>query len=295
MSFKSGFVSILGRPNVGKSTLLNRIIGEKIAIVSPRPQTTRTRIMGVLTDDDSQVVFLDTPGVHTPRNKLGEYMVNSAFDANSESDIVLFLTDKLVDNTEYLARISPNSKVFLIINKIDEHPKEEILPIIEGYSKLQIAGRTVFADIFPISAKTGDGVDHLLSSIRQNLPDGPKYFPDDTLTDQPERVIIAEIIREKCLRLLGDEVPFGIAVEIEEMKRDDKKGIINIRAAIYCEKNSHKAIIIGKNGTMLKEIGSRARASVEKFFGEKVFLQTWVKVQDNWRNSRTSLKNFGYE
>ena len=292
-NYKSGFISIVGRPNVGKSTLLNKILGEKIAAVSPKPQTTRTQITGVLTGEDAQLVFIDTPGIHSPKNKLGKFMVKEAEQSTGEADVVLYMLDADNCNLEreapILERINAET-VFLIINKIDKINKSEILPIISDFSKLK-----EFTEIAPISAINGDGTLGLVEIIKKYLPEGPKFFPDDTLTDQPERQICSELIREKLMRVLNDEIPYGIAVVIESMKFDEKKELTSISATIYCERDSHKAIIIGKNGAMLKKIGTSARQDLQRFTQTKVFLELWVKVKENWRNSDMQLKNFGYD
>jgi len=292
-NYKSGFISIVGRPNVGKSTLLNKILGEKIAAVSPKPQTTRTQITGVLTGEDAQLVFIDTPGIHSPKNKLGKFMVKEAEQSTGEADVVLYMLDADNCNLEreapILERINAEI-VFLIINKIDKINKSEILPIISDFSKLK-----EFTEIVPISAINGDGTLGLVEIIKKYLPEGPKFFPDDTLTDQPERQICSELIREKLMRVLNDEIPYGIAVVIESMKFDEKKELTSISATIYCERDSHKAIIIGKNGAMLKKIGTSARQDLQRFTQTKVFLELWVKVKENWRNSDMQLKNFGYD
>ncbi|MDR0930535.1 MAG: GTPase Era [Clostridiales bacterium] len=279
-TFKSGFISIIGKPNVGKSTFLNRVIGEKIAAVSYRPQTTRNKILGITTTNSYQMIFIDTPGLHTPKNKLGEFMQYQATGGISDGDIILSFVDSAHPYDP------ETTKGILVINKIDTINKPDILPLIQQYS-------ADFPHIFPISARTGEGVDELISYLISILPIGPKFFDEDTLTDQPEKVIASEMIREKCFKLLDKELPFGIAVEIEKFKTDEKN-IIHIDANIFCEKNSHKAIIIGKKGATLKEIGAQARRDIERFLGEKVFLQTWVKVRENWRNSASQLKNFGY-
>ena len=293
INYKSGFISIVGRPNVGKSTLLNKILGEKIAAVSPKPQTTRTQITGVLTGDDAQLIFIDTPGIHVPKNKLGKYMVKEAEQSTGEADVVLYMLDAENCNLEreapILERINAET-VFLIINKIDKINKAQILPIISDFSKLKD-----FTEIIPISAMNGDGTAALVEIIKKYLPDGPKFFPDDTLTDQPERQICSELIREKLMRVLNDEIPYGIAVVIESMKFDEKKELTSISATIYCERDSHKAIIIGKSGAMLKKIGTSARQDLQRFTQTKVFLELWVKVKENWRNSDMQLKNFGYD
>ena len=277
--FKSGFVTIIGKPNVGKSTLLNRILGEKIAAVSSKPQTTRTRIMGVYTDDEAQIIFIDTPGLHSPRNKLGEIMVRTAKEEARGADIIYVMADC---ENPVVPEVTGD---FLVINKVDSIGKSKILPIIAELG-------SDFDEVFPISAKTGEGVDMLLAATKKYLQEGPKYYPDDTITDQPERVIAAEMIREKIFRLLNEEIPFGTAVGIE--KFEEKENLTAIEAIIYCEKDSHKGIIIGKNGEMIKKIGSSARIELEKFLGVKVFLNVWVKVSEGWRDSGAKLKNFGY-
>ena len=292
--FKSGFISIMGRPNAGKSTLLNSILGEKIAAVSPKPQTTRTQITGVVTYDDAQLIFIDTPGLHAPKNKLGEFMVKEAKNSTGDADIVLYLVsaDNFNFEKEQEMITSVNSdNIFLILNKTDnlERP-EELLPVIAKFSDMGI-----FKEIIPISALKGDGVEHLIKTVKDYLEEGPMFFPDDTLTDQPEKQICAEFIREKLMKKLSDELPYGIAVAIEKMNYDEAKDLTSISATIYCERESHKAIIIGKKGEMLKKIGSMARYDIERFTRTKVFLELWVKVKDNWRNSEMMLKNFGYD
>ncbi|MBR6400464.1 MAG: GTPase Era [Firmicutes bacterium] len=293
-NFKSGFVSLIGRPNVGKSTLMNCLIGEKIAIISSKPQTTRNKIQSILTTDDMQVIFIDTPGLHTPKSKLGDYMVKSAENTLSNVDIVMYLIEpfeKIKDSDrailERLKRVK--SPVFLVINKIDTVEKPELLKVIEAYSK-----EYPFKEIIPISALKDKNTDDLLNAIKKYIPEGPKYFPDDMITDQPERQIVAEIIREKALYLLQDEIPHGIAVEITSMKPRKDKDITDIEATIYCERESHKGIIIGKQGSMLKKIGSNARRDIERFISGSVNLQIWIKVKKDWRDSDFLLRNFGY-
>lgn len=293
--FKSGFVSIIGKPNVGKSTLLNKLIGEKVAIVTHKPQTTRNSITAILNTENSQIVFIDTPGMHKPKTKLGEYMVKSSGNAISDTDVVLFVVEPTTKpqgiELNLIERFkSLNQKVILIINKIDTVSKEKLVLAISAYKELYD-----FLTIIPISALEGDGVKIILNEIEKLMEEGPAFFPEDMVTDQPEKQIIAEIIREKALKSLDDEIPHGIAVEIEEFKERTEKEIIDISAIIYCEKDSHKAIIIGKNGATLKIIATRAREDMEKFFGCKVFLQCWVKVKDDWRNKGGLLRNFGYE
>lgn len=293
--FYSGFVSLVGRPNVGKSTLMNRLIGEKIAIISNKPQTTRNRVQSILTKDDFQIVFIDTPGIHRPRHKLGEYMVKSAETTLNEVDAVLMLiepTDKILEADrliiEKFAKVK--SPVILVINKIDTVERERVFKVIDEYRKLYD-----FAEIVPISAFEGTNTDELLSVIRKYLPEGPRYFPSDMVTDQPERQIASEIIREKALRLLEDEIPHGIAVEITEMKKRKEGNLVDVRATIFCEKDSHKGIIIGKHGDMLKKIGTKARGDIERLLGSPIYLELWVKVKKDWRDSDFLLKNFGYD
>ncbi|MBZ4644813.1 MAG: GTPase [Petroclostridium sp.] len=293
--FKSGFIAIIGRPNVGKSTLLNSMVGEKIAIMSDKPQTTRNKILAILTEDNYQMIFMDTPGIHTPKNKLGEYMVKVAEQTLKEVDVVLFVVEAdkpprqgELEIIQELKKI--NTPVILIINKVDLVKKDSILLLINEYSNL-----FNFHSIIPVSALNSDGIHIIKGEIRKVLPVGPKFFPEDMVTDQPERQIVSEIIREKILHLLEKEVPHGIAVEVISIKNKENKNIIEIMANIYCEKDSHKGIIIGKNGEMLKKIGSLARMDIENLFGSKVFLELWVKVKDDWRNKEFYIKNFGYQ
>ncbi len=290
---KSGFVSIIGRPNVGKSTLMNQIIGQKVAITSNKPQTTRNRIQTVYTDDVMQIVFVDTPGIHKSKNKLGDYMVNAAKSTLNEADVILWL----VEPTDYIGAgeksIIENLKqvktpIILVINKIDTVKKEELLHIIDTYRK-----ELQFAEVVPVSALKGNNTDTLLECIGKYLPYGPWFYEPDTLTDQPERQIVAELIREKALRCLEDEIPHGIAVAIDTMKFSKK--MADIEATIVCERDSHKGIIIGKGGQMLKKIGSLARADIERMLDMKVNLKIWVKVKKDWRDSDFMLKNFGFQ
>lgn len=292
--FKSGFISLIGRPNVGKSTLMNSLIGEKISIISTKPQTTRNKIQSILTEDDFQAIFIDTPGIHKPKSKLGNYMVKSAETTLNEVDLVMYLIEpfeKIKDSDISIIKRLENVKtpVFLIINKIDTVALEEVLKVIESYKSIYN-----FAEIIPISALKGKNKDELLKTIKKYLPEGPKFFPSDMITDQPERQIVSEIIREKALHLLQEEIPHGIAVEVTSMKKRQNKDVIDIQANIYCEKNSHKGIIIGKQGFMLKKIGSNARYEIERLLGSPVNLQIWIKVKKDWRDSDFLLKNFGY-
>ena len=291
---KSGFVTLVGRPNVGKSTLMNRLIGQKIAITSHRPQTTRNKIQTVYTCDRGQIVFVDTPGIHKAKNKLGEYMVNVAEKTLKEVDVVLWLvepSDRVGAGDQHIANQlkNINTPVVLVINKIDTIKKEELLAVIATY-----AAAHEFDAVVPISARTGEGVEELLTEIDKYAIEGPQLFPEDMVSDQPERQLVAEIIREKMLRLLDREVPHGVAVGIERWnERED--GLVEINAVIYCEKASHKGIIIGKRGAMLKEIGQQARADIERMLDAKVFLELWVKVKEGWRNNQYQMRNFGYE
>lgn len=290
---KSGFVAIVGRPNVGKSTLMNQIIGQKVAIMSDKPQTTRNRIQGILTREEGQIIFIDTPGIHKPKSKLGDYMVKAAENALKEVDIILFLveaTQKMGAGEQYIIdRLkTTDTPVFLVINKIDQVHPEALLPLIDDYKE-----KYHFTEIVPVSALQGNNVDPLVQTIYRYLPEGPFYYPEDQHTDQPERFIAAELIREKALHLLREEVPHSIAVVIEEFKERDQ-GVFYIHATIYCERKSQKGILIGRQGQMLKEIGKRARMDMENLFGNRVFLELWVKVKDDWRNEERLLKNFGY-
>ena len=292
--FKSGFVSIVGRPNVRKSTLMNNVVGEKIAIMSDKPQTTRNTIQAVYTDEECQIVFLDTPGIHKPKNKLGEFMVKSATDAFKNVDLVLFVVDdskkigpgdrKIIEDLRGI-----KTPVILVLNKIDKLEESELFELMQLYSN-----EDLFKAIVPISALKGRNVNELLKVIGNYLQEGPKYFPDYMITDQPERVLVSELIREKVLHYLNDEVPHGVAVEVERMKSRQDKDIVDISAVIYCERDSHKGIIIGKNGRKLKGIGKSAREDMELLLGSKINLQLWVKVKENWRNLQNYITDFGY-
>lgn len=290
--FKSGFVTLIGRPNVGKSTLMNYLIGQKIAITSNKPQTTRNRIQTVLTTDEGQIVFVDTPGIHKAKNKLGEYMVNVAEKTLNEVDVVLWLVEPTTfigAGEQHIAKQLQRVKtpVILVINKVDSVKREEILPAIAAYKDIYD-----FADIVPVSARSGDNTDELLRVIMKYLPYGPQFYDEDTVTDQPERQIVAELIREKALHSLQDEIPHGIAVAIDRMNMQNK--VMHIDATIICERDSHKGIIIGKQGSMLKKIGSTARYEIERMLDCKVNLKLWVKVKKDWRDSEFLMKNFGY-
>ena len=290
--YHSGFVTIVGRPNVGKSSLMNRMIGEKIAIVSNRPQTTRSRIMGALSLPEHQIVFLDTPGIHNPRNRLGEYMMHSVRDAMDGMDAVLVIFDvtHVSENDLKVASEMKNRKVpvILVLNKIDLVTPEQIL------SATAKAAETGFDEIIPVSAKTGSGTEELISCLKKHLPEGPRYFPDDMITDQPERILCAEIIREKALRHLRDEVPHGIGVEIMKIESISDK-LTEINATIYCERPAHKGIIIGKNGAMLQTIGTEARQDIERLMDKHINLKLWVKIRPDWRNNAADLRNLGYD
>lgn len=294
MNTKTAIITIAGRPNVGKSTLTNHLVGEKIAIVSNKPQTTRNRICGILSREDTQFVFVDTPGFHKPRTKLGDYMVNAVKDSIADVDLTILVVEPIASvgaqEQELIAQMATKRvPAVLAINKIDTIEKDKLLEVIAVYSETG-----VFDTIIPISAKTGDGVDLLLEECEKYAIESPFLFPDDVTTDQPERQVMAEIIREKLLWNLEKEIPHGTAVEITTFAERDN-GIIDIDATIYCEKASHKGIIIGKQGAMLKKISSMARADCEKFMGTKVYLTTWVKVKENWRDSDFLVRNFGYK
>lgn len=290
--YRSGFVALVGRPNVGKSTLLNRILGEKVAIISDKPQTTRTRILGVKHLTGAQMVFLDTPGIHKPKFELNKRMVEVALHVLDEVDLVFFM----VEATEppghgdrfVLERLKERDvPVVLVVNKVDLVKKLRLLPLIDEYSRMH-----GFADIVPVSAKTGDGVDHLLELALARMPEGPTYFPEDVVTDQPMRVLAAEIIREKLLQKTRDELPFAIAVGIDSFKEEGR--MARISATIYVEKDSQKAIVIGKHGQILKDVGTYARIDMENLFGMKVFLELWVKVKESWRQDERMLVELGY-
>ena len=291
---KSGFIAVIGRPNVGKSTLINSLIGQKIAIMSDKPQTTRNRILCILTQEDAQVVFLDTPGIHKPLHKLGEYMENTAENTLKEVDAILFVvdaTEKFGPGERYIIEHLNNTRkpVVLVVNKIDLIEREKVLPIIEGYAQ-----KYDFSGVVPISAREKINLDSLLGEAKKYLPEGPQYYPEDMVTDQPERLIAAELVREKVLELTRDEVPHAVAVDVDEMTTR-AKGDVYIRATIYVERDSQKGILIGAKGTMLKRIGALARKDIENLLGSKVYLDLWVKVKRDWRNRDGLLKNFGFE
>lgn len=294
---KSGFVSVVGRPNVGKSTLLNRILKEKLSITSNKAQTTRNKITMIHTDDRGQIIFLDTPGIQSPKNKLGDYMLKTSVSSMEGVDVILMVVDMsdylgpkdqmILDAMEKEGREIP---AILVINKVDVTPRDEVLPIIAKF-----AAMNRFEDIVPVSALNDENVDHLVDVIFDHLPEGPQYFPEDMITDQPEKFIVAELIREKGLFYLRDEVPHGLAVSVDSMKEVEGKDHMDIQATIYVERDSHKGIIIGKNGQMLKRIGTEARKEIEAFLGEHVNLRLWVKVSKNWREKDEKVKAFGYK
>lgn len=292
--FKSGFVSIVGRPNVGKSTLMNYIMGEKLSIVSNKPQTTRNNIQTILTTDDYQMIFVDTPGIHKPKHKLGEYMVNSAKESTKDVDLILFLTnpgEEIGRGDKFILESLRDKKapVFLVINKVDEFSKETVAKTLVEFSK-----EFDFKEIIPISAMKGKNVDKLLELMVSELPEGPKYYPEDMITDVQERFVVSEIVREKALRTLRDEVPHGIAVDVIQMKQKEN-GTYHIEVDLICEKDSHKGIIIGKNGQCLKRIGESSRYELERFLRSKVNIKIWVKVRKEWRDNQILLKELGYK
>ncbi len=291
--FKSGFITIIGRPNVGKSTLLNQIVGQKIAIMSDKAQTTRNKIQGVLTMEDAQMIFIDTPGIHKPKHRLGEFMVKVATNTLNEVDLILFMvnaTEKFGRGEEYILQQlkGTDTEVFLVINKIDLVHPDELLEIIVQYKD-----KYPFAEVVPVSALQGNNVYRLIEVIKDYLPEGPQYYPSDQITDHPERFIISELIREKVLQLTREEIPHSVAVTIEKIETLEN-GVVHIMAAIIVERNSQKGIVIGKGGRMLKVIGKRARVDIENLLGSKIFLELWVKVQKDWRNKQSVLREFGY-
>lgn len=296
-NFKSGYVSVVGRPNVGKSTLLNAIIGEKISAISSKPQTTRQNITFIHTDDDSQIIFLDTPGIQRPKNKLGEFMLTESKESIDEADVITYIVDtsKKIGKAErsiidILKEYQGKLPIILLINKVDTIKKDELLEIISMY-----ADEGIFNEIIPISAMKNDGVDIYIETLKKYLKPGPMYYPEDMITDKNERFIVAEIIREKGLRYLNEEVPHGLAISIEKFKKREDKNIYDIEANIYVERDSHKGILIGKGGSMLKRIGTEAREDAERHLDAKVNLQVWVKVEKNWRERDNLVKRFGYD
>ncbi|GKV68051.1 GTPase Era [Sporosarcina sp. NCCP-2716] len=293
-NFKSGFVSIIGRPNVGKSTFMNRVVGQKIAIMSDKPQTTRNKVQGVVTNEESQIVFIDTPGIHKPKHKLGDFMMKSAKNTLKEVDVILFMVnanEKIGPGDRFVIEMLKGTEtpVFLVINKIDLVHPDDLLGIITSY-----VDEYDFAEIIPLSALNGNNVERLMDTLLSYLPEGPKYYPDDQVTDHPERFIISELIREKVLHLTREEVPHSIAVVIEKISREKDKELVNVMATIIVERDSQKGIVIGKQGALLKQIGSKARRDIEMLLGSKVFLELWVKVQKDWRNKPGQLKEFGF-
>ncbi|TKI69107.1 GTPase Era [Lysinibacillus mangiferihumi] len=295
IGYKSGFISIIGRPNVGKSTFLNRVIGQKIAIMSDKPQTTRNKVQGVLTTDDSQMIFIDTPGIHKPKHKLGDFMLKVSKNTLREVDVIMFMVNaeqKLGKGDEFILEMLEGNPtpVFLVINKIDQVHPDELMGIIDSYKE-----RYDFAEIVPISALQGNNVENLLATLTKYLPEGPQYYPADQVTDHPERFIISELIREKVLHLTREEIPHSIAVVIDKIRRDEEnEGKIRVAATIIVERDSQKGIVIGKRGALLKEVGIRARKDIEMLLGSKVYLELWVKVQKDWRNKSTHLRDFGF-
>ncbi|HWR60254.1 MAG TPA: GTPase Era [Clostridia bacterium] len=293
--FKSGFVTIIGRPNVGKSTLINRLLGERVTIISSKPQTTRNSIKCIYTTEDYQIVFIDTPGIHKPKHKLGEYMVKTATEALKGVDVVVVMIDCSADigaGDMHIIEVVQNIKspVILVLNKIDKIPKSKL----EQIAASMIMHEDYFNSIIPVSAGTGENLEELLQEIVKYLPEGPRYFTEDIYTDMPEKFIVSEIIREKILELTSEEVPHGTAVEVTSMKERDNRDLMDIEATIFCEKDSHKGILIGKQGSMLREIGIKSRVDIENLLHCKVNLQLWVKVKSDWRDNRSVLKNLGY-
>lgn len=293
-AYKSGFISIIGRPNVGKSTFLNRVIGQKIAIMSDKPQTTRNKVQGVLTTNDAQYIFIDTPGIHKPKHKLGDFMMKVAQNTLKEVDVILFMVNAAEGfgrGEEFILEKfqSVRTPIFLVINKIDQVHPDDLMKIIDTYRE-----KYEFSEIVPISALEGNNVETLLEQIRNYIPEGPQYYPADRVTDHPERFIVSELIREKVLHLTREEIPHSIAVLIDKMERRDEKDVVHVMATIVVERDSQKGIVIGKQGKLLKEIGQRARRDIENLLGSKVFLELWVKVQKDWRNKMSQLRDFGF-
>ncbi|WP_394137496.1 GTPase Era [Cytobacillus oceanisediminis] len=291
---KSGFISIIGRPNVGKSTFLNRVIGQKIAIMSDKPQTTRNKVQGVLTTDDAQFIFIDTPGIHKPKHKLGDFMMKVAQNTLKEVDVILFMVNAQEGfgrGEEFIIEKfqSVRTPIFLVINKIDQVHPDELLKLIESYKE-----KYEFSEIIPISALEGNNVETLLGQIKEYIPEGPQFYPADQVTDHPERFIVSELIREKALHLTREEIPHSLAVIIDKMERREEKDVVHVMATIIVERDSQKGIVIGKQGKMLKEVGKRARVDIENLLGSKVYLELWVKVQKDWRNKMSQLRDFGF-
>lgn len=292
---KTGFISLIGRPNAGKSTLINQILDRKIAITSSKPQTTRTRITGIFTTNDAQMVFIDTPGIHKPKDRLNQYMVEAARSTIYEGDVIFYVVDASVPfgpGEQFILDCLKDLDVpvFLLLNKIDMMTPEEIMRTIVKWQ-----ARREFAEIFPLSAERGDNVDRLLETVKGYMIEGPSFYPEDAVTDQPERIVMSELIREKILRLTEEEVPHSVAVIIEHMERDENDDKLIVHAAIYTERQSQKAIIIGKQGQMIKRIGTQARRDIEELLGEKIYLKLWVRVKENWRNREGALHDFGYD
>ncbi|WP_338777184.1 GTPase Era [Metabacillus sp. FJAT-52054] len=292
--YKSGFVSIIGRPNVGKSTFLNRVIGQKIAIMSDKPQTTRNKIQGVLTTEDSQTIFIDTPGIHKPKHKLGDFMMKVAQNTLREVDIIMFMINAEEGygrGDEFIIEKLKEVKtpVFLVINKIDQLHPDQLFPLIEKYKALY-----PFKEVVPISALQGNNIETLLEQIKTYLPEGPQYYPADQVTDHPERFIISELVREKVLHLTREEIPHSVAVVIDAIERREENASVYVAATVIVERDSQKGIVIGKQGKMLKEVGQRARVDIEALLGSKVFLELWVKVQKDWRNKMNQLRDYGF-
>ncbi|WP_445490356.1 GTPase Era [Niallia sp. 03133] len=290
---KSGFISIIGRPNVGKSTFLNRVIGQKIAIMSDKPQTTRNKVQGVLTTDDSQLIFIDTPGIHKPKHRLGDFMMKVAQNTLKEVDLILFMVNAeegFGRGEEFILEKFQNIKtpIFLVVNKIDAIHPDKLLTVIDSYKE-----KYPFKEIVPISALEGNNVEKLLEQIKSYMPEGPQFYPADQVTDHPERFIVSELIREKALHLTREEIPHSLAVVIDKMEKK-QNDIVHVMATIVVERDSQKGIVIGKQGSMLKEVGKRARIDIENLLGTKVFLELWVKVQKDWRNKMTQLRDFGF-
>lgn len=293
-NFRSGFIAIIGRPNVGKSTFMNHVLGQKIAIMSDKPQTTRNKIQGVFTKENAQFVFIDTPGIHKPKHKLGDFMVQSSINTLNEVDLVMFMVNAkegFGKGDQFIIDKLQNVKqpIFLVINKIDEVHPDELLPLISFYKE-----KLNFKEIVPISALNGNNVNHLLEVMESYLPEGPQFYPEDQITDHPERFIISELIREKVLHHTREEVPHSIAVVIEGIQSDEESKLIDVQAAIIVERPSQKGIIIGKQGKMLRQIGTEARKDIENLLGSKIYLELWVKVEKDWRNRMHQLRDFGY-